>query len=463
MPIFKTGNKVVYYAHVPKCAGSSIEDYLTERFGPVSFLNRKYSPNRRRNWSASSPQHILAKDLEKLFAREFFDAGFAVVRAPLKRFISAFHYHREQGERIAESTTINEWIAKVQTFDMYEHRKYDNHFLPQTAFVPSWCKAFRLEDGLGHVETWLDQISGQSVAASIPDTFKGGYAETTYRDEFISLVEGLYHKDYERFGYERVSAPQAPTAQARGLFDVADLSSTDISDDALGKIGQVGVFVHVFYEDMLEGMMQEIRKLPISKAVYISTTTKNNLDYIKSVAPEAEVRAFDNRGRDIWPKVWGFADKYSQHQVVLHLHTKKSLHDKRLKNWSGHIFSSLLDPDRSREIVGRFASDPAVGIIAPAIPEVTQPYCTWRRNYKAARKIARRLGVQVHDDGAQFAFPAGSMFWARSEIPMRLAKLDLPQDYFPPESGQKDGTPAHAVERMFGVLAKAMSLDLLYV
>ena len=46
---------------------------------------------------------------------------------------------------------------------------------------------------------------------------------------------------------------------------------------------------------------------------------------------------------------------------------------------------------------------------------------------------------------------------------MRLAKLGLPQNHFPQELGQKDGTPAHAVERMFGVLAKDMDLDLLYI
>ena len=52
MPIVRINSKLVYFAHVPKCAGSAVERYLAARFGPLGFLDSTYLKMRKsRRWN----------------------------------------------------------------------------------------------------------------------------------------------------------------------------------------------------------------------------------------------------------------------------------------------------------------------------------------------------------------------------------------------------------------------------
>jgi hypothetical protein len=93
MPIFKAGGKLVYYAHVPKCGGSAVGWYLTERFGPIAFEDRNHTRHdAKTQWSRTSPQHIDRVSLGRLFPEGFFDAAFTIVRHPVARLVSAYHF-----------------------------------------------------------------------------------------------------------------------------------------------------------------------------------------------------------------------------------------------------------------------------------------------------------------------------------------------------------------------------------
>ena len=457
MPFFKTKGKIVYYAHVPKCAGSSVEDYLAERFGSISGLNRRFKPRRETNWTATSPQHMTAAELDQIFAPGFFDCGFSVVRDPAARVVSAFHYHRDYGKRIPADVTFADFVSGIESFSFRDHRRYDNHFLPQAAFVPEWCVAFKMEEGLAAVERWLDQQTEESVSATIPDSFKGGYKKDPLAPDVVRVIERFYDMDYRRFGYEKSLAEDSQDGSIFAATVLPDVLETPKLKNT------VGVFIHVFYEDVLPKIMERVKRIPFDCSVYISTTPANDLDFIRAHAPGAEIRVFQNRGRDIWPKIWGFQDKYDAHQYILHLHTKKSTHSKNLQCWADHIFDSILGGDRPRQIVTYMETHSDLGIVAPSVPAASQRYCDWRGNLPAARPLAKKLGIKVEKTPHPFRFPAGSMFWARADILRRFSSLSLPQSYFPAESGQVDGTPAHAVERLLGVTAEATGARLVYV
>ncbi|MEL6934393.1 MAG: hypothetical protein AAFO17_15100 [Pseudomonadota bacterium] len=71
MPIIRIKGRPIFFAHVLKCAGTSIEKYLRARFGPLALLDRDYydHPSRLR-WSATSLQHIDVANLRRLFHME---------------------------------------------------------------------------------------------------------------------------------------------------------------------------------------------------------------------------------------------------------------------------------------------------------------------------------------------------------------------------------------------------------
>ena len=102
MPFFKAQDRLIYYAHVPKCGGSAIAYYLEDRFGTLGFYDNSFHKKRflNRAWTATSPQHVDAQTLQSLIPLAFFDAMFAVVRHPVPRTVSTYHFQREVEGRI---------------------------------------------------------------------------------------------------------------------------------------------------------------------------------------------------------------------------------------------------------------------------------------------------------------------------------------------------------------------------
>nr|WP_235958146.1 sulfotransferase family 2 domain-containing protein [Salipiger sp. PrR003] len=202
-----------FFAHVPKCAGSSIEDYLEERFGPLAFLDRKYRQTPKRfRWTNSSPQHIPADAQVRLFPGDFFDASFAVVRHPYDRLMSAFRVQRDGLGRIPPDTSLSSWIMGLPKLLRTEPFAFDGHFRPMDDIVPPNCRIFRLEDGLNHLVDWLDRLSGDaqgprhigqsnSVAEILAEQNSGISSLKMTRPDRVRIAR-IYSADFDRFRYE---------------------------------------------------------------------------------------------------------------------------------------------------------------------------------------------------------------------------------------------------------------------
>ena len=101
-------------------------------------------------------------------------------------------------------------------------------------------------------------------------------------------------------------------------------------------------------------------------------------------------------------------------------------------------------------IVELFVRLQSLGMIIPQHYEPIRDHgwVDWGGNFRLARRLARRMGITLDPRGL-VDFPSGSMFWARPEALSPLLSLDLSTEDFAKESGQIDGTLAHAIERIF--------------
>ncbi|MEZ5771801.1 MAG: sulfotransferase family 2 domain-containing protein [Defluviimonas denitrificans] len=161
MPIFRIGDRLHYYAHVPKCAGTSVEFYLAKRFGQLAFENRRFlSDPEPSRWTKSSPQHLPLEAFHKLIPEGWIASSFAVVRHPLKRLTSAFQFQVEVEKTVAPLWSIDEWFDDWLVRREAEPFLYDNHLRPMADLVPADAAAFRMEDGLDPVVAHLDRLAG---------------------------------------------------------------------------------------------------------------------------------------------------------------------------------------------------------------------------------------------------------------------------------------------------------------
>ncbi|MCB2130208.1 MAG: sulfotransferase family 2 domain-containing protein [Rhodobacteraceae bacterium] len=215
MPIFRVGDKLHYYAHVPKCGGSSVEAYLKARFGPLAFLNTRFLdlPEASR-WTKSSPQHLPFADLARLIPPGWIASSFAVVRHPVNRLVSAFQYQVEVEGTVAALWSIDEFFDDWLNTGGAEPFRYDNHLRPQSEIVPEGATVFRLEDGLGAIVPHLDTLAGNSDGPrAIPkeNVRKKGMGPDAERmkpsPETLTRIADYYAEDFRRFGYGTGAAP----------------------------------------------------------------------------------------------------------------------------------------------------------------------------------------------------------------------------------------------------------------
>ena len=115
MPFFRAGPGIYFFAHVPKCAGSSVEDYLRDRFGRPGFVDNRFvqRPEAER-WTRTSPQHADWATVERLFGPDFFDGAFAVVRHPLSRAVSAYHFQVEVEKTAPAGIGFGDWLQEMR-------------------------------------------------------------------------------------------------------------------------------------------------------------------------------------------------------------------------------------------------------------------------------------------------------------------------------------------------------------
>lgn len=222
MPILRAGGRLVYYAHVPKCAGSALEHYLEARFGPLGFLDARHTaiPKDRR-WSRTSPQHVDAETLGRLFPPGFFDATFAVVRHPEARIVSAFHFQREVEATISLNVSFGEWLEDLLDAREEDPFLHDNHTRPMAEIVPDGATVFHLEHGLDAIIPWFDAFTGDEAGPrAIPKVNERGAHAKTGAD--IALTEAdririaeIFAVDFARFGY--IPGEKTPKATAPAL------------------------------------------------------------------------------------------------------------------------------------------------------------------------------------------------------------------------------------------------------
>lgn len=232
--------------------------------------------------------------------------------------------------------------------------------------------------------------------------------------------------------------------------------------------GTIAVHLHLYYIDLLGEFTGYLAQMPFRFDLYISITEKKYTELIsKKIAGldrinKVSIVTVQNRGRDVAPMVVTFAKNLSSYDYVCHIHTKKSMHAGfEQKNWRHHLLYNLLGTETIiKTIFAIFDRHSDIGIIYPEtyhnIPYWTQ---TWLSNRTQAKKLLDMLSIDP-DMLDYVDYPAGTMFWARTEVLMPLLELGLKYEDFAEEKGQIDGTIAHAVEHSLVIIGQKNGMHL---
>lgn len=223
----------------------------------------------------------------------------------------------------------------------------------------------------------------------------------------------------------------------------------------------LAVHLHLYYLEQLPEMLSYLRSLEgqnYDLFVTMPQPNKDAEDALKNLKSDVKLIIVPNKGWDVgaFIEVLHRID-LDDYKYILKLHTKGDvtknhtwLNGHRLDNklWRHILLDALLkDKTRLQNNLNFMENNPTVGMLS-------SNYCIGQEK-RTYRKLLPQINKALEECGFppvnQVRFVAGTMFCVRAALLKPLLRYTL-QD-FPISDGQvKEGTFAHVMERLFGVL-----------
>jgi lipopolysaccharide biosynthesis protein len=342
-------------------------------------------------------------------------------------------------------STVYDWDVFVKRSRQYKRPMY-NLF---RGVCPSWDNTARRKNRATVFVNNSPRSYQEWLFNAIADT-RARFANPDERLIFINAwnewAEGAYLEPDQRYGYAYLEATRLALVRST----LAD------SRTAPGTSEPLAIVVHVFFEEVLEEILQYTRQIESARfKLYVSCSldaAERVGQRLDSSGHEYNILPLTNRGRDALPflKVLTLVMK-NGHDAVLKVHTKKSTHRMDGSAWRRELFDSLLTQSAIAEAMAFLREHPDCGVLGPA-GHVLPLRQYMGSNETALRHLSSRLGIESAAL-KEIEFVAGSMFFARVAALVPLMNLAIYDEDFEEEGGQIDGTMAHAFERVYGISA----------
>src|SRR5271165_47970 len=220
----------------------------------------------------------------------------------------------------------------------------------------------------------------------------------------------------------------------------------------------IGIFVHLYYDDLVEEVAGTLARIDVPKRIYVSTNSEEKSRRIADALDRfglnscSEIAIVPNCGFDIAPMLIQFREKIASHEICLKIHGKKSASERVEfgERWRKFLYQDLVgDSAWARAIVGVMLETPDLGVLMAQHFYGVDSLINIGPNYESMRNVLSRIGIDLRSD-QKIEFPSGSMFWFRSAALADLFALGLDwSDFEVLDSRKKDGSLAHGIERCF--------------
>ena len=270
--------------------------------------------------------------------------------------------------------------------------------------------------------------------------------------------DGSYLEPDNKYGYASLNA--LSKALFKLNFRKDNFNLINLSNKFLNS--QVAIQVHIFYEDLIEDIINKTNNIPIKYDLFISTISieiRNSI--IKKITQNSnsnqyEIIILENKGRDVLPLLIQLKSQIKKYKYICHIHTKKSKTCPTIGiSWRNYLYNNLLGNKRIVfEILSDFENNDKLGFIFPeTYYDIIRPKLILTKNtLKFMKYIVKKL-FPNYGIGNLLDFPAGNMFWARTNAIYQIFEYNFNKKFFK-EKDQTNDTIMHGIERIWLYLVK---------
>jgi hypothetical protein len=196
-------NKKCIYIHIPKCAGTSVEQFLREH-GKNGLQYHGVREGR-------SMHHFTAFDLKRENPHIFnIYYKFSIVRNPYDRLLSEYYWTPIRGVGYKSGQTKADFItyvSKVVNQRLFYDNIFNDHFIPQYLFIYNnknlmIDQLFKYED-LNWTVEYLKKKLEINIDFPYLNKSKNSFIKSEWTDRQKERIYKIYQNDFILFNYSK--------------------------------------------------------------------------------------------------------------------------------------------------------------------------------------------------------------------------------------------------------------------
>ena len=190
--IFTINNKKILFIHIPKTAGTTIENFFLRHMKREVVWPKYYPDLLFGYYNNLHYQHLTMEEIAKINKISDFNFIFCVVRDPFYRFISECNWSQQ---------SPSELIMKFKKKNNFCHYKLQYDFIKG---YEKYIKIYKYEDGIKNIVDDIIKINKLDIKNNLNPNYKNDIKKYTIDD--ISLtnqnkIKEILKKDFEYFNY----------------------------------------------------------------------------------------------------------------------------------------------------------------------------------------------------------------------------------------------------------------------
>ena len=228
------------------------------------------------------------------------------------------------------------------------------------------------------------------------------------------------------------------------------------------KSQKIGLFFHIYFEDLIEECFHYVSNVPEYTDIFITTDKENKKIKIENkfskLKNKVDVKVIENRGRDVSAFLVPNREEILKYDIACFAHDKKTkqLHPElKGEEFKYKCLENILgNKNFVNNIIDLFIKNPRLGLLSPPAPNHAEFYGNlgreWGENYDITVELLKDLNIESNVDKSKAPIaPYGTMFWFRPKAMKKLLEKTWVYKDFPEEPNKVDGTILHAIERAY--------------